>query len=126
MAKINWLANKKRQLIDHRLDYGQEDAPWREMLLECALHAQHLNAREREFLFSIADWHGALTPKQNKWLMDICIRLRLITAPARPTAQPLPKPAFNRPLPKPAFKHLDPRDPHDQLVGVDLDDPPWA
>jgi hypothetical protein len=88
------------------------------MLLECALHLRHLKAHEEEFLFSIADWHGALTPRQMNRLRGICTQLRLIkSAPARPTA---------RPLPRRAIKGLDPRDPHDQLAGVDFDDPPWA
>jgi hypothetical protein len=120
MAKMNWVANKKRQLIDHRLDYGQEDAPWREMLLECALRVWQLKAHDEEFLFSIADWRGALTPRQMNRLRDIRARLLKPAAPPRPT--PRLNHQFHR---HDSFDQLNTRDPYDQPGGVDFDDPPW-
>jgi hypothetical protein len=45
-------------------------------------------------------------------------------APARPAARPRPTSdhQFRR---HDSIDQLDTRDPHDQLAGVDLDDPPW-
>src|SRR5262245_1278608 len=48
---------------------------WRDVLTFCVRQSRRLNARERAFVKSIAEWNGELSEKQLKWLLDIRARL---------------------------------------------------
>jgi len=54
--------------------------PWRKMVRRC-LEELDLTPKERAFLRSLQRWHGAITPKQEKWLRDIYARVLVISAP---------------------------------------------
>jgi hypothetical protein len=42
----------------------------------CAQHSNLLRSREQEFIDDIEDWRGALTEKQNAWLVSIYTRVK--------------------------------------------------
>jgi hypothetical protein len=54
----------------------RDDADWHDLLAFCASRMNQLNNREREFLRSIARWHGDLTEHQRNWLESIADKLR--------------------------------------------------
>jgi hypothetical protein len=49
---------------------------WRAMVGHCLAYEQLLRPREREFVTSLLDWRGKLTPRQNDSLTTIYERLR--------------------------------------------------
>ena len=49
---------------------------WRAAARFCVANARRLRPREIEFLTSLAQWDGDLTPKQQQWLDNIVARLR--------------------------------------------------
>ena len=53
------------------------DQNWRAIVRYCADHIHLLDAREGNFVRTIARWHGKPTDKQMKWLRDIADRLRV-------------------------------------------------
>jgi hypothetical protein len=56
-----------------------EAEDWRDVLAFCSIHLNRLTRREREFLVSLAHWHGDLTEKQARWLKSIATKVRART-----------------------------------------------
>jgi hypothetical protein len=54
----------------------QPTADWQDQLPFCAMHADRLSDKEKEFLAALAHWRGEPTRKQLDWLEAIASKLR--------------------------------------------------
>jgi hypothetical protein len=55
---------------------NDQQVDWRDMRNFCAQRSHLLRSREQEFIDDIEDWRGALTEKQNAWLVSIYTRVK--------------------------------------------------
>jgi hypothetical protein len=60
--------------------WGQDQSQWHAMHQFCLQHLHLLRARETEFVVSLENWRGELTPKQEAWLTAIYNRLKRQTS----------------------------------------------
>jgi hypothetical protein len=61
---------------EHDAAGADQTVDWHIMRGFCAQHSNLLRSREQEFIDDIAGWRGALTEKQNAWLIAIYTRVK--------------------------------------------------